>query len=113
MKISCQKGSAMVELAAAVPIVAIFLLVISQFATLFDRAVHDTANAEAEASRSINEWDLQHARNGLKRPCLEDMDKHSVTYGGNPVAIGVGAWRRMISVPQEVKIVSGEICAPW
>lgn len=113
MRMKNEKGTAMIELVACAPLIAIFLLIIIQFAALFDQVVSDIAHAEAEASRAVNEWDAAHRYEGFKRPCIEDMDRHSITYGGEPVAIGADAWGRTISVPQEVKIVSEPICISW
>ena len=104
------KGSIIIEFAALMPLVATFILLIFQFAALFTQSVHDVATAEALSSSAINKWVGQNKARGFTRPCLERMETHEFQFGGKPIAIGAGAWQQKISVPQEVRVVTKNIC---
>lgn len=104
------KGQAFVELAAMIPLMVIFLLVIVQIAAVFTQAVHDLAVADSKAWKALNDWDSSHTGEGFTRPCIEDMDEQLFSHSGGPIAIGAGAWKKEINVPQEVKIVTEPVC---
>ena len=105
------KGAAALELAAALPLLALFILLVVQFSAVFTQSIRDLAVASAEASRTVADWNMATNEDGFARPCLELMPVRHVSSGGNPLEVGAGLLRRMISVPQEVHIVAEDICS--
>jgi len=104
------RGSASVELAFVAPLIALFIILIVQFSAFFTRTVRDVAEAGALASRLVGEWDSAHSGRGLLRPCLEMMPEKTVRFGGKPVTLGVGAFKRSAGFPAEVHVVASDIC---
>lgn len=113
MCIKGKKGSAVVEIIPATAFIALFIVICTQFSALFTEAVHDTAVAEAKVSKMTLDFETSRASEGFRRPCIEDIAPRSVSYGGRPVVIGFGQWKREIAVPQEVTIVREPVCIPW
>lgn len=105
-----KEGSAAIECVAMAPAIALLVLVIVQIAALFTQSVADVVRAEAAAARAILEWDEAHEGKGFHRPCLEEMPLRRVRYGGAPMMVGAGIWRRDVGVPQEVALVEEPVC---
>lgn len=105
-------GSASIEVAAFVPVIALFMLISYQFAMLFSDAVGKVGVANAAAQSALRSWEDQNAMSGFARPCIGQMGE---TKYSSPVAlhrIGSGAMSTDIEFSQEVAVVAEPICAP-
>ncbi len=108
------KGSASIEMAAALPLVVLCMLVMVQIFGAFITAQQRLQLADArvaEAMRNHMSLDADHA---FEWPCLERVAvgiEGRVVAGGAPRTIGAGFWRRTIDIPQEVAFVTEPICS--
>ncbi len=105
-------GSASLEVAAFVPVIALFILISYQFAMLFSDAVGKVGEAHAVAQSALRSWEEQNAAKGFARPCIERM---GATWFSSPVThhrIGSGVFSKDIILSQEVGVVAEPICAP-
>ena len=107
-----KRGSACIEFAALVPVCALFILIIFQFASLFSDAVKDVADANAKAQRALREWEMINAEHGFARPCIENMQSTLFSSNSRAHRIGAGEFSYEFTAPQEVRVVSSEICVP-
>jgi hypothetical protein len=105
-------GSASLEVAAFVPVIALFLLISYQFATLFSDAVGKVGQAHAAAQSSLRSWEELNGASGFSRPCIERMDSIDFSSPVTHHRIGSGAMSKEIALSQEVSIVAEPICAP-
>lgn len=92
------------------PIVAAIIIIMNQFYVLFDRSVRNVAHAHALAMEKIHEWNVRHENDAMRRPCLEEIGEQRVSYSGGAVSIGLGKFKKIFDIPQEVALVEGEIC---
>lgn len=108
-----EKGSAAIELAAALPLLALCMIVMVQLMSVFVEAQRDLMAADvriAETMRSHMNLEADHA---FEWPCLERVAVGSegrVVIDKKPRTIGVGLLRRTIDAPQEVRFVTEPIC---
>ena len=106
-----KKGSAMIELMVFAPVAALFILLILQFAALFSQQIHSVAVAEAKASHALRGWNEENRAHGFLRPCIEKVKPMTYSSDKEPIQIGAGPWRKILSIAQEVRIVSDPICS--
>ena len=107
------KGSASIEMAAALPMLALCMLVMVQVFDVFIDASQRLQAADALVSQSMREHMSRNAAHDFEWPCLERVavgSEGKVTIDGAPKAVGLGLWRRSIETPQEVTFVTGQIC---
>lgn len=108
-----ERGSASIEMAAALPLLALCMLVMVQVFGVFVDASRRLSVADAhvaEAMRNHMSLAVDHAH---EWPCLEHVvvgNEGRVVVDGEPRAVGVGLWRRTIDAPQEVIFVTEPIC---
>lgn len=107
-----RSGAASVEVAAMIPVVALFILMAFQFSSLLSSGTLEVAKAQAEAMRAIREWEEANAARGFRRPCLEEMDEIAFGSDGSGITLGAGDLSRTINTSQEVRVVSEPICMP-
>ena len=105
-------GSASLEVAAFVPVIALFILISYQFAMLFSDAVGKVGEAHAVAQSALRSWEEQNAAKGFARPCIERMDSTDFSSTVTHHRIGSGAMSKDIALSQEVAVVAEPICAP-
>jgi len=109
-----EKGSASIELAAILPLVALCMLVMVQVFGVFVDASQRLQAADARISQAMREHMSLASEHGFEWPCLEHVSIGSdgkVIVNGTQKFIGVGSWKRTIETPQEVTFVTGEICS--
>lgn len=91
-------GSAAVELAAFLPLIALFIIAALAIGGMLERALTHLLESDAAAERAIGRWEEGHLQRGFTRPCLEAMDQ-AVFRSGEREA-------------QEVRVVGESICSP-
>lgn len=105
-----ERGSASIELMAAAPIVALFMMITMQISASFHQAIGNIARAGAAAAVIANEYQEANLNRGFRRPCLENIEPAIVAIEGIPVSIGAGILKREFMVGQEVAIATDPIC---
>lgn len=108
------RGSASIEMAAALPMLALCMIVMVQVFSVFVDASQRLQVADAQVAQAMREHMSLTSEHGIEWPCLEQVEVGSdgrVTIDGSPKKVGLGLWRREISTPQEVTFVTGEICS--
>jgi len=108
------KGSASIELAAALPLVALSMFVMVQVFGVFMDASKRLHAADAHIAQAMREHMSLSSEHGFEWPCLERVvvgSEGRVLANGAPRVIGVGSWRQEIETPQEVTFVTAEICS--
>jgi hypothetical protein len=105
-------GSASLEVAALVPVIALFILISYQFAMLFSDAVGKVGEAHAAAQTVLRSWEEQNAATGFARPCIERMDETEFSSIVTHHRIGSGAMSKDVALSQEVAVVAEPICTP-
>lgn len=106
-------GSASIEMAAALPMLALCMLVMVQVFGVFVDASQRLQAADARVAEAMRNHMSLGSEHGFEWPCLERIavgSEGSVTIDGDPKAVGLGLWRRSIETPQEVTFVTGQIC---
>ena len=109
-----KRGSASIELATALPLVALCMLVMVQVFDVFIDASQRLHAADAYIAQAMREHMSLASEHGFEWPCLERIAVGSegrVIAGGAPKSIGVGSWKQTIETPQEVTFVTAEICS--
>lgn len=91
-------GSAVVELAALLPLVALFIVAALAVGGMLERALSHLLQANAAADRAIRRWEQGHLQQGFTRPCIELMDQTVFRSGERE--------------SQEVHVVGEPICSP-
>lgn len=105
------KGAAMIECAFAFCWVALFLAAMLQILALTDAGIMTVAQVNSEAVGVINRWKETHMQqDDVERPCLEKIPGGSIKGETRELPIGFGAFRKKISLKQEVKLAEGKIC---
>ncbi len=107
------EGQAAIEMAVALPLLALFLLITVQFFHVGAMAMKNLMYAEYQIAEAIQEWMSPDSDHESGWPCLEDIPVGAdgrVKINGDPVSIGFGAWKTEINVPQEVRFVADPIC---
>ncbi len=94
------------------PVAALFILLIFQFSVLFSDVVREVAHANAKAATALREWEVENARRGFARPCLERMENTAFSSDNRVYRIGAGKFSYDFTAPQEVRVVTGQICIP-
>ena len=101
-------------MAAALPLVALCMIVMVQVFGVFVDASQRLQAADALVAQAMREHMSLASEHGFEWPCLEHVAVGSegrVIAVGEPKFVGVGSWRRTIETPQEVTFVTGEICS--
>ena len=107
------KGSASIEVAAALPMLALCMLVMVQVFGVFVGASQRLQAADARVAEAMRNHMSLASEHGLEWPCLEYVavgSEGKVIAAGTPKFVGVGFWRRSIETPQEVTFVTKQIC---
>lgn len=91
-------GSAAVELAALLPLVALFIVAALTLGGMLEQALDNLLQAHAAAEQAIRRWEAGHSRQGFTRPCLEQVEQTVFRSGKREL--------------QEVRIVGEPICSP-
>lgn len=108
-----QRGSASIELAAAMPLVALCMLVMVQVFDVFVDASRRLHAADAQVAEAMREHMSLDSDHGIEWPCLEHVSVGSdgrVIANGDLKFIGIGSWKRTMETPQEVTFVTERIC---
>lgn len=108
------RGSASIEMAAALPMLALCMLVMVQVFDVFIDASQRLQVADAQVAQAMREHMSLDSEHGIEWPCLERIavgSEGKVTIAGEPKRVGLGIWGRAIETPQEVTFVTGEICS--
>jgi Flp pilus assembly pilin Flp len=105
-------GSASIEVAAFVPVIALFMLISYQFAMLFSDSVGKVGQAHAAAQSALRGWEAENAMSGFSRPCIEGMDETAYSSPMTHRRIGSGVMSVDIELSQEVAVVAEPICTP-
>lgn len=107
-----QSGAASIELAAFVPVIALFLLIAFQFSKAISDGVSRAALANADADLALRAWEEENAAAGFARPCIERMEERAFAAEAPAFRLGIGTRSTNVRPSQEVSIVADPICSP-
>lgn len=108
------RGSTSIEMAAALPMLALCMILMVQIFGVFIDASQRLQAADARVAEAMRNHMSRNADHAFEWPCLERIavgSEGKVTIAGEPKRVGLGIWGRVIQTPQEVSFVTESICS--